>query len=144
MSAEQYRERFGREPEPPDEPTDPWPDPGAWLGWTQPWPPPSVVVVMADHGDVYLWNRSPGRDPWCNSYTLAPKVLGISPGLTGRLRAWKGRYGLHEMPAAWIDEGWTPAHDLQEQFDARGLDVAVRHHDADASEPAVRGYRRPR
>ena len=143
LSAEQYRERFGRDPEPPDEPTDPWPDAGNWTGWIQPWPPPSVVVVMAEHGDVVLWNRSPGRDPWRDSYTLDPQVLGVSAPLTDRLRRWNERYGIHEMPATWVDEGWMLAHDVQREFDARGLDVEVRYHDADGSEPAVRGRRRP-
>ncbi|MEI4273725.1 hypothetical protein TEK04_18550 [Klenkia sp. LSe6-5] len=45
------------------------------------------------------------------------------------------------MPAAWVDEGWTLAQDLQREFDARGLDVEVRYHDADGFEPAVRGRR---
>ncbi|SCX44349.1 hypothetical protein SAMN03159343_1401 [Klenkia marina] len=122
--------------------TEPWPDPGAWHGWTEPWPPPTVVVLMAEHADVVLWNRSPVRSPWHDSYTLDPRVLRLSDRLTARLFDWNDRYGAHGTSRTWIDEGWALAHDVQPEFDARGLDVEVRYHDGDGSEPAVRGRRR--
>jgi len=142
LSSEQYRERFGRDPDPWEPPTEPWPFPGAWHGWAQPWPPPTVVVVMAEHGDAVLWNRSPVRATWLDDYVLAPDVLGLSARLAERLRDWNDRYPAGSRSGTWVDEGWALAHDVQREFDARGLDVEVRYHDGDGSEPAVRGRRR--
>ncbi len=48
MSPEQYREKYGRDPVPPDRTAEVWPDSAGWPGWAMPWPPPTVIVVMAE------------------------------------------------------------------------------------------------
>jgi hypothetical protein len=105
-----------------------------------PWPPPTVVVVMAEWTDAFLWNRSPNRAQCADDYVLDPDVLGVSPRLTERLRAWNDRYHLDGGTTSWVEEGWTLAHDLQLEFEGRGLDVDVRYHDRDGVERSVRGH----
>lgn len=140
MSPEQYRERFGREPVLPERKTEPWPDAEGWPGWTAPWPPPTVIVVMAEWTDAFLWNRSPGRYDFDAEYVLDPDILGLSPRLTERLRAWNDRYSVDAARASWIDEGWALAHDLQREFDRRGVDVEVLYHEGGDEERPVRGH----
>jgi hypothetical protein len=144
MSPEQYRAKFGREPVEPEPVTRPWPDAGDWHGWTMPWPPPTVVVVMAEWTDTFLWNRSPNRAQFAADYVLDPEVLGVSPRLTERLRAWNDRYHVDAAKTSWVEEGWALAHDLQREFDGRGLDVEVRYHDRDGEERPVSGHPRSR
>ena len=109
-----------------------------------PWPPPTVVVVMAEWTDAFLWNRSPDRAPWADDHVLDPDVLRISPRLTERLRAWNDRYSVGAATAAWIEEGWALAQDLQTEFDGRRLDVEVRYHDGDGEERLVSSHPRRR
>jgi hypothetical protein len=146
MSPEQYRAKFGREPALPETKTEPWPDAAGWQGWTMPWPPPTVVAVMAEWTDVFLWNRSPAPDRalWADDYVLDPEVLGVSPRLTERLRAWNDRYSVDAAKSAWVEEGWALAHDLQRESDGRGLAVEVRYHDSDGQERPVSGHPRRR
>ena len=40
-----------------------------------PSPPPTVIVVMAEVTDAFLWNRSPDR-AFADDYVLNPEVLG--------------------------------------------------------------------
>ena len=144
MSPEQYRERYGREPDLPEPKTEPWPDEGGWTGWTMPWRPPTVIVVMAEWTDVFLWNRSPNRDPGADDYVLGPRLLGVSSSLAERLRAWNNRYGSDpesEQPVSvdWNREGLALAQELQREFDAREISVQVLYHDnLDEQERPVR------
>jgi hypothetical protein len=125
--------------------TGPGPDAEGWHGWTMPWPPPTTIVVMAEVTDTFLWNRSPDRDPFADDYVLHPEVLGVTTGLAERLTSWNDRYGVDMVDAAWWDEGWSLAHDLQREFARRGVDVEVLFHEVDGHERAVRdGRRRPR
>ena len=148
MSPEQYRDKFGREPVLSEPKTEPWPDAAGWQGWTMPWPPPTVIVVMAEWTDVFLWNRSPDRDPFADDYVLGPVTLGVSPGLAQRLSAWNAKYGGGdandpvENDAAWWDEGLALAQELQREFDGRGLVLEVLYHDQHGQELPVRD--RPR
>ena len=106
------------------------------------WPPPTVVVVMAEAAGTALWNRSPGRDPFAESYVLDAEVLGVAPELAAQLEAWNGRSDWDGNDPAWWDEGWTLARQLQREFDRRGLSVEVLFHDVDGREPAVGDRRR--
>lgn len=106
------------------------------------WPPPTVVVVMAEAAGTALWNRSPDRDAFADDYVLDDGVLGVTPQLAGQLEAWNGRYGRDGNDSAWWDEGWSLASRLQREFDGRGLVVEVRFHDVDGREPAVGNRRR--
>lgn len=103
------------------------------------WSPPTVIVVMAEWTDAFLWNRSPDRDPFADDYVLDPETLGVSPGLTARLRAWNGRY---PAGGARPEEGRALAYDLQAEFDRRQLNVEVLYHEEDGTERPVR--ERPR
>jgi hypothetical protein len=147
MSPEQYRKEFGRDPVFPESKTEPWPDAGNWLGWTKPWRPPRVIVVMAEWTDAFLWNRSPDREPFADDYVLDPVTLEISPGLTQRLRSWNARFGGDandpvENDEAWWDEGLALAQELQREFDGRDLAVEVLYHGRQGQELPVRD--RPR
>lgn len=116
----------------------------AWPGWAMDWPPPTVVLVMAEAAGTALWNRSPDRDPFADDYVLDAEVLGVTPELAEQLDAWNVRYdwnGNGNDPA-WWDEGWLLARLLQREFDSRGLVVRVLFHDADGREPAVEDRRR--
>ena len=46
----------------------------SWPGWSMDWPPPTVVVVMAEAAGTALWNRSPDRDPFADDYVLDDKA----------------------------------------------------------------------
>ncbi|RBY96882.1 hypothetical protein DQ237_04510 [Blastococcus sp. TF02-8] len=107
LSPEQYRARFGVEPDLSDLPEPP--------------PPrlPSVVLLLPDHGP-FLWDRSPdGR-----AGQLDPADLGLSARLTERLEAWAERQTLSGS-RDWAREGEVLARELRREFDRRGLDVAV-------------------
>ena len=148
MSPEQYRKEFGRDPVLPEPKTEPWPDAGNWPGWMMPWPPPTVIVVMAEWTDTCLWNRSPNREPFADDYVLDPVTLGVSPALAQRLRSWNLKFagGDANHPvdndAAWSDEGLALAQELQREFDARDLGVEVLYHGQQGKELPVRD--RPR
>ena len=134
MTPQQYREEFGRDPVPPDRTAEVWPDSAGWPGWHMPWPPPTVVVVMAEWSATCLWNRSPSheRNVGWDDYVLEPEVLGVSRELTDRLEAWNARPGPPEewrAPDAWNREGLVLAQALQREFDARGITVEVWYHD---------------
>jgi hypothetical protein len=144
MSPEQYRKKFGREPVLPEPNTEPWPDAGGRQGWMMPWPPPTVIVVMAEWTGTFLWNRSPDRAVFADDYVLDPEVLGLTTRLAERLTSWNDRYGMGTINAAWWDEGWSLAQDLQHEFDRRGLEVEVLYHDFDGEERATRDGRRSR
>ncbi len=107
-----------------------------------PSPPPTVVVLMAEWTDAYLWNPSPRHDPFADDYLLDPEVLGVSPRLIERMSAWNSRFGVDAPTAAWWDEGLTLAQHLQREFDSRELTVEVLYHDRDGQELSVRS--RPR
>lgn len=100
----------------------------AWPGWSGDWTPPTVVVVMGEWGGTGLWNRSPFeyRDWSADDYVLEPELLGVSARLAARLTDWNERFG--DGTAAWRDEGWAIARDLQREFDARDLAVEVLVH----------------
>lgn len=138
LSNEQYRERFGRDPEPVETSTEPWLDPGDWPGWHQPWPPPTVVVVMGEHGGTGLWNRSPESEVQVGIGALDPTVLRLSGRLLARLTAWNDRFGAHGTSATWADEGRTLAQDVQRELDARGVVVEVRYYEAPAPDLGAR------
>jgi len=62
----------------------------------------------------------------------------VEPGITTTpwpdAGGWHGWTMLRPPPTdagttSWVEEGWTLAHDLQREFDGRGLDVEVRDHD---------------
>lgn len=106
------------------------------------WPPPTVVVVMAEHGP-FLWNGSPDRDRFADDYVLDEEVLGVSPQLAERLAAWNARYGFDGMDDAWWDEGWSAARELRREFEQRGLRVQVLFHDVDGRRSAVGDRSRP-
>lgn len=144
LSVEQCRARFGREPEDGPDARGPVVLDGAWPGWGMTWPPPSVVLVMAECGGTTLWNRSPARHPWADDYVLDPTVLGLSEALARRLGQWNEPLWAGRDIAAWVEEGGTLAHHVQRDFDSRGLDVEVRYHDRGGDEPAVRGGARRR
>ena len=103
---------------------------------------PTVVEVMAEHTDAYLWNRSPDRQP-DDDYVVDPATLGVSPALLARLDAWNtdwsrdalGLGSLENRPAGgqgWKREGLDLAYQLQAEFDALGLDIDVLYaHDDD-------------
>jgi len=95
---------------------------------------PTVVQLMAEHTDVFLWNRSPDRGPE-DDYELRPAELGVSPGLAERLSAWNEEYGrlalrpdvAFESPeeaASWRRAGLHLAHALQDEL---GPDIEVRY-----------------
>src|SRR5687767_4531875 len=48
---------------------------------------PTVVEVMAEHTDAFLWSRTPDRHP-DDAYVVDPAPLGVSPALIARLDAW--------------------------------------------------------
>lgn len=141
----QYRETFGREPDLPQLKAELWPHEPAWPKWNMPWRPPTVIVVMAEWTDVFLWNRSPVRDPFAGDYVLDPDVLGVSSSLTERLRAWNDRYGGQASESregtfvTWNREGLALAQELQREFDAREVSVQIVYHDnLDQKERPVR------
>ncbi|TFV86544.1 hypothetical protein [Blastococcus sp. CT_GayMR16] len=142
MSPEQYRKKFGQEPVLPEPNTEPSPDAEGWQDWTMPWPPPTVIVVMAEWTGTFLWNRSPDRAVFADDYVLDPEVLGLTIRLAERLTSWNDRYGTGTINAGWWDEGWSLAQDLQHEFDRRGLEVEVLYHDFDGQERSTRDGRR--
>ena len=110
-------------------------------------PRPTVVALMAEHGGVYLWDRSPDRSP--GDYDLDPAELGVSPGLVERLESWNSQYGRlartdYEWPTAeqervWQQRGLDLAYELQNEL---GPDVEVRYAE-DGDERPVRERRGP-
>jgi hypothetical protein len=137
MSPQQYREEYGRDPVPPDRTAEVWPDAAGWPGWHMPWPPPTVIQVMAEWGGTCLWNRSPAheRDRDWDDYMLEPEILGVSRELADRLEAWNARPGPPEewqAPASWNREGLVLAQTLQREFDSRSITVEVWYRDNDA------------
>ncbi len=148
MSPEQYREKYGRDPVPPDRTAEVWPDSAGWPGWAMPWPPPTVIVVMAEWSASCLWNRTPAHERNRNwdDYMLEPEVLGVSPELAERLEAWNERPGDPESwsaPASWNRDGLVLAQALQREFDARGISVEILYHDnKDGRERPVRNLPR--
>ena len=61
-------------------------------------PLPTAVCVMAEHGGVFLWDRSPdGVGP------VEPEELGICAELTARLTDWNERYEEHAARWNWGD-----------------------------------------
>jgi hypothetical protein len=103
---------------------------------------PTVVELMAEHTDAFLWNRSPDQQP-DDDYVVDPAALGISPELVARLATWNTEWSRRELDlggpgdrvveaAAWAREGLRLAHRLQNEFDALGHDIDVRYaHDDD-------------
>jgi hypothetical protein len=94
---------------------------------------PSVVLVMAEYGDLDgLGDRSPGA-----RCSLRAGQLGVSAGLTARLRAWNaefdrcGRVGWDDVAAEehWLRAGLHLAYDLPHEL-GPGIDVRY-HHDGD-------------
>lgn len=148
MSPEQYREKYGSDPVPPDRTAEVWPDAAGWPDWAMPWPPPTVIVVMAEWSASCLWNRSPAHERGGNwdDYVLEPEVLGVSSDLAERLEAWNDQLGDPESwsaPASWNRDGLVLEQALQREFDARGISVEVLYHDnKDARERPVRNLPR--
>ena len=103
---------------------------------------PTVVELMAEHTDAFLWNRSPDRQP-DDDYVVDAAALGISPALLARLHAWNadwsrwalGLASLGDRPfdePGWAQEGLRLAYRLQNEFEALGHDIDVRYaHDDD-------------
>src|SRR5687767_13964098 len=48
---------------------------------------PTVVEVLAEHTDAFLWNRTPDRHP-DDAFVVDPALLGMSPELIALLEAW--------------------------------------------------------
>jgi len=104
---------------------------GVTVEWPGPGRRPTVVRLMAEHAQVFLWNDSPGRDP-DDAYTLDPADLGVSDELVARLTRWNDRYGRLALTgytwpdpqeeAAWRREGLDLAHALQDEL---GPDIDV-------------------
>ena len=100
---------------------------------------PSVVEVIAEHTDVFLWNRSPNQDPSEDDYVVLPGGLGISPELVARLEAWNVEWSRRALglgtsgdSKTWERTGLRLAYELQAEFDALGHDIDVRYaHDDD-------------
>lgn len=104
---------------------------------------PTVVVLMAEYGGVFLWNRSP--DPWLRApNTPDPVGLGVSPGLVDRLAAWNDEweemaysnvgFASPEIRRAWVQKGWALACELQDQLP----DIQVLYHHDPRGEWPVR------
>jgi hypothetical protein len=100
---------------------------------------PTVVEVMAEHTDAFLWNRTPDRNP-DDAYVVDPAPLGMSPELIARLEAWNVEWsrralGLEtseDSAEAWDRTGLRLAYELQAELDALGHDIDVRYaHDDD-------------
>jgi hypothetical protein len=102
---------------------------------------PTVVELMAEHSDVFLWNRSPHQDP-LEDYVVDPAGLGVSSTLVERLDRWNDEWGRRALGLGalegsasgtdWQREGLRLAYQLQAEFDALGLDIDVRYfHDDD-------------
>ncbi|MFW3169690.1 hypothetical protein [Geodermatophilus sp. CPCC 206100] len=107
---------------------------------------PTVVLVMAEHGGVFLWDRSPG-----GLGDVEPATLGVSAELIARLTDWTERYEEHAARwawsppppehradderewTAWTREGLHLAYALQHELDALGHRIEVRYsEDGDA------------
>lgn len=109
---------------------------------------PTVVVVMAEYGGVFLWNRSPGPACFRGSFVLNPVELGASPELIERLAAWNDEweemaysnvgFASPEVERAWVQRGWELARELQDQLP----DIQVLyHHDPRGEWPVGTGQR---
>jgi hypothetical protein len=102
---------------------------------------PTVVKLMAEHADVFLWNDSPGKGVQ-DTYVVEPADLGVSPALTERLAAWNDRYGRlsltdvewpsREDEEVWLRSGLDLAHELQDEL---GPDVDVVYAEDDDPRP---------
>ncbi|MGY1690927.1 hypothetical protein [Geodermatophilus sp. SYSU D01105] len=117
--------------------------------------PPPVVLLMAEHGGAFLWDRSPG-----GVGEVEPGTLGISAELTARLTGWNERYAEHAARwdwgppppehraddevewAAWTRDGLHLASALQHELDALGHDVVVLYRE-DGDERPVAERRGP-
>ena len=102
---------------------------------------PTVVELMAEHTDHFLWNRSPDQQP-DDDYAVDPAALGISPGLISCLDAWNAEWSRRALglgvpegsdgTAEWARTGVRLAYRLQDELDALGHDIDVRYaHDDD-------------
>ena len=99
---------------------------------------PTVVELMAEHADAYLWNRSPDQH-LDDDYVVDPAVLGLSHQLIARLDEWNVEwscrvlgFGNNSGAADWERNGLRLAYRLQAELDALGLDIDVRYgHDDD-------------
>ncbi len=49
---------------------------------------PTVLVLMAEYGGVFLWDRSPGPVGLGSPSVLDPVELGLPSALVERLAAW--------------------------------------------------------
>jgi hypothetical protein len=113
-------------------------------------PLPTVVLVMAEHGGAFLWDRSPG-----GVGCVEPQTLGISAELTARLTGWNERYQEHAARwnwgppppgdradderewAGWRREGLDLAYALQHELDALGHGIEVRYHEDGGARPVA-------
>jgi hypothetical protein len=104
---------------------------------------PTALVLMAEYGGVFLWNRSP--DPsGPGFYILDPVELGVSSALVERMAAWNDEweemaysnvgFASPEVEQAWVRRGWELAHELQDQLP----DIQVLYHHDPRGERPVR------
>jgi hypothetical protein len=110
-------------------------------------PPPTVIVLMAEHGGVYLWNRSPVRPRYGDDYVIDPVELGVSAVLIARMRAWNDEFEAtaltgYEFPSQAAEEDWAGrgrelAYELQNELP----DIEVLyHHDPRGGVPVRRRH----
>lgn len=120
-------------------------------------PPLTQVLLMAEHGGVWLWDESPGQP---TRGGLSPAALGLPADLVDRLDDWNRRYeertsrwGWGPPPPdqaqahaaeeqAWTDEGLQLAHALQRAVDGRDPAVTVSYA-TDGEGNASGGRRQP-
>jgi hypothetical protein len=118
-------------------------------------PQPTVVLLMAEHGGAFLWDRSPG-----GLGTVDPGSLGVSAELTARLGDWTERFEEHAARwdwgpppperradderewAGWRREGLDLAYALQHELDALGHRIEVEYSE-DGDPRAVADRRGP-
>lgn len=105
---------------------------------------PRAVVLMAEYGDVFLWEHLAPAEWHPGSRNFLPSELGVTEGLAERLAAWNDEWQdlayANVDPAApevkaWADRGWALAQELQ----AALPDIEVLYHHGPHGERAVRG-----